>query len=145
MVKMLSGICFSISLVMYFLKKANQVNSKNHFLNDITNFIVFVKDSIRYTRTDIMTIQKASINKFPYLKFLTDGVNNNCFGYEKYVNIFMQGIGTTDITGQMELCDRHYDFFKKAYDFEKENNDKNMKTYFALGLFSAAAILVVFI
>ena len=145
MIKLLAGVCFSISLGVFFVKKANQINSKGYFLNDKVNFISYVKDSVRYTRTDIYSIKKVSINRFPYLVFLTDGINNNCYEFGNEVESFIQGIGKTDVIGQMELCDRYYDFFKNRYDTEKDKIEKSVKTYFALGLFSAAALLVVFI
>lgn len=145
MIKLLSGVCFSVSLGMYFVKKANLINSKGYFLNDMINFIAFVKDSVRYTRTDILTIKKVSTKKFSNLKFLTKGINNNCFGFEKDVDLFMQGIGKTDIVGQMELCERYFEFFKNTYEIEKKKIEQSVKSYCALGLFSAAALLVVFI
>ena len=145
MIKILAGICFAISLGVFFIKKANQTNLKGYFLNDMINFIAFVKDSVRYTRTDIPTIKQVAVKRFPYLKFLTEGIKNNCYEFGTEIESFMQEIGKSDVIGQVELCDRYYDFFKKIYDKEKYMIEKSVKTYFALGLFSATALLVLFI
>lgn len=145
MIRIISGICFAVSVGMFFIGKSKQVNEKGTFLKEILSFILYTKDSIRYTRTDILTIKKMSIKKFPSLKFLCEGINKNCFGYEKDVSYFMQLIGKSDLQGQIELCEMYYGLFKSSYDTEKDKVERLSKTYGALGLFGATALFVIFI
>ena len=145
MIRIISGICFAISVGMFFYKKSSLYISKGKFLNELVSFIAYVKDSVRYTRTDVLTIKNISAKKFQTLNFLTDGINKNCFGYEKEIEAFVNGLGKTDIKGQLELCERYYNSFKSLKEKEMEQIEKNSKAFGALGLFSATVFLVIFI
>ena len=145
MIRIISAICFAISIGMIFYKKSATFIQKGRFLNEFLTFITYTKDAVRYTRTDVLSIKKIGAKKFPTLKFLVDGVKNNCFGYEKEIESFLDGLGKTDIQGQLELCERYMNLFRTIYENEKEKIEKNSKSYAALGLFGATAFLVIFI
>ena len=145
MLRIISAICFSISVGALFYKKSRYYNLKGEFLGELLSFFSFVKDAIRYTRTDIVSIKRMGAKKFFTLKFLTDGINNNCYGYEKEIALFLDGLGKTDIQGQIELCERYLSQFNLIREKDMQIIEKNSKAYGALGLFGAAAFLVVFI
>ena len=145
MIRIIAGICFSISVATIFYKKSKYFIDKGKFLSEVIAFILYVKDSVRYTRADVLTIKKLAAEKFSSLIFLSNGVKNNCFGYEKEIDLLINSLGKSDIQGQIDLCDRNINYFRLLYEKEKAEIEKNSKTYGALGLFIASALIVIFV
>lgn len=145
MIKMAAGFCFAIVSIVFANKKSVLCKQKSIFLKEMTAFLTLCREMIRYSRMEVSNIRRISASKFSSLTFIHDNSYRSCFGYENEVEEFMTQIGSTDLNGQVELCERYYGFFKDEYENSKSELEKESKTYNALGIFGAAAIMVIFI
>ena len=145
MAKLIAGLCFAAICMVYANRKSTLCKLKLGFISEILAFLRMCKEMIRYLRTEVGGILRIAANKYPNLKFIKDGNFTNCFGYECEIKDFMERIGSSDLNGQIDLCQRYLDFFENEYVANKEELQKQAKTYKALGLFGAAAIIVIFI
>ena len=142
--KLIAGICFAVIALALSNKKSVLCKLKLNFIKETCDFILLCKEMIRYSRAEVKSICRISVKKFPSLSFLR-GIEGKCYGYESEIAEFMMQIGSSDITGQLDMCQRYYDFFKNEYDKKKEELEKESKVYKALGIFAGTAIIVILI
>ena len=117
--------------------------------DEIIRFINLVRTEVHYTTADYENIfLKGKQQNYKYISFC-----NNEIYLDKSVGSglasdfcgFIGKIGTTDYSGQLNICDEYKFRFEEALKKRRENENKKIQVNTALSLFGALSVLIFFL
>ncbi len=122
---------------------------KTRILDEIVQFVCFIRGELNYRSSDFETLLKLSkTQNYMYIKFDNEKitVDDVCDGVVKSEFYqFVKRIGTTDAEGQLSLCDEYISRFSEKLSERKEKEKNRIQTNTALSVLSALCLLIIFI
>lgn len=104
--------------------------------------IDFVRANIRYVRKPSHELLAEVAQKYKTLDWLSETGSGECYELGKK---FCQGIGTSDLEGQLEHCDIYSEAFRKLLDSAQKQREEKERLYVSLGAFSALAAFILLV
>lgn len=136
---------FIISGVVNVAKQTKVTNA----LDEIIRFISLVKTEVHYTTADFEKIfLKGKAQKYKYLVFSDNQIYLNKSVGESFCdefNGFINKIGTTDESGQINICEEYKERFDDVLTKRKEKEKEKMQVNTALSFFGALIVLIFFL
>lgn len=119
---------------------------KTHILDEILRFIQLIKSEIRYRAPDIESLLNiAQKQGFNYIYFEKSRVklHDCCDGRVKNEFLsFLNRIGTTDVSGQIALCDEFFSLFSEFQEERKRSEKSKIQVNTALSVLGALCVII---
>lgn len=144
MLKILGGVCLAALVLCFSFRKAEKIRLKTEALREAVSFVKECRDEIRYCRTDRTVLLKQACVKYPLLF----SEEHKCLLIETdraALSDFTDQLGASDPDGQIALCERYGAYFDTAFEQCEAGNRSLGKTYRMLGIFGAAATVLLFL
>ncbi len=157
-----------VSGLMLGVTASKRLDNRQKFLRQYISFINQIKTQIEYNGSSLAVIFSLCNVDKPFSVFVSDMINNldsnNTFinswnnsvgnldkslGLKSddisIINEFGQGLGISDITGQISHCNLHSALAEEHYQDAKDCMTKKSKLYKTMGLMLGIAISIVII
>lgn len=168
MVKILGCILFLISSSMAGFYFSERLKNRLNFLKAFISFLKSLQIQLRYSSGDILQILPLCTDSKivePFIKSLKDKSkvynsfseiwknsvvsisNSNCLTKSDINSLleFGNGLGTTDVEGQLNHIELYAGIFTKAYENACENLKSKSKLYKTMGFFIGTAITLMIV
>ncbi len=139
----------SALILISVIKECVRQTKSNKALEEILKIISIFKSEIRYRKSDyseLMTICETA--KLKYLKaddnFSFCGNTVNSLYTDDFTD-FLNRIGTTDVEGQLSLCDEYSEKFMSYLKEGKEKEKTGGRVNLALSALGSLGVIVVFL
>lgn len=133
-------------LVFGFIKTA-EIKKSYYCLEEICRFIIFIKEEIRYKSSSVLMLREQFINQKYRFVFWNDekiGISKLCDGnINALFDDFCIKLGTSDVTGQIALCEQYGELFAKMKTEKEKTIPSKSKIYLAFSLLLSLCTLVV--
>ncbi len=118
-------------------------------LDEIVRFISFVKAELNYRSTDFDNLfLKGEKQNYKFISFSGgDIMADSSIGkrYSEEFSAFVSGIGTTDETGQLALCDEYSSRFCRYFDERRVKEKEKIQVNAAVTVLGAVCVFVFFL
>lgn len=115
-------------------------------IDEIVRFVNFVKNEVHYRASDLETlITYAASQNYRYIKFEEFSILPYDLCDEKVrseFSRFADSIGTTDVQGQLALCDEYLNRFSEILVQRKQKEKSKIQVNTALSVLSALCIII---
>lgn len=141
-----SVLCFGLYFVNKIIERTKQ-------LNEIIYLITLVKQEISYKKSTINEIFSSLLiqNDFAFLQTQIFEFNSICFDNKmlllkneekKYLFDFFDGLGKSDLSGQLNHCDYYLDVFEHFSNKCDEENKSKIKLFPTLFLLLSMFVII---
>ena len=148
MLKVVGGLIIAAASVLIGIAGAAESREKERFLAEMAAFAGMCRERIRYTSAERAELIGEGIKRYKRLSWLTgdNKVNKgDCYGYGDRVSLFSDMLGRSDREGQIRLCEQTEEFFKNECETQRKKCDSDCRVKITLGIFFAAAVIIMII
>jgi hypothetical protein len=139
------SLFISLCFILLGVNRILGVKRNTKALYEALQFINLVKNNIRFSSMDYENlIENAKKEQFSFISF-EEGVRfSGCASEnpQKEFSCFLEKIGTTDILGQMSICDEYIERFKGFYNESVKNEKGKVNVIGALSVLSVVCVLI---
>lgn len=139
------GLLVAAALLGAGIKRAAGFRRRERLLSELGELAAFCRERIRYAGTERSELLKEGLQRFPLAAEAIEGESRQALGYSESIGKFLSRLGSSDRESQLELCRSAESFFSAERDKQRARVEKDGRVSIALGVFSAAALLLMLI
>ncbi len=147
--KFFFSIVLAVGFVSIGLGNACRQKKCTQALEEAVEFIINVKNQVRFQRAEYLSIYNAS--KTENYKFIT--LENEQIFLTEYAGTknvkefsdFINKIGTTDEDGQLSLCDEYYEKLSNSLKAQSLREQEKIQVNTALSVLAALCVFIFFL
>ena len=139
------SLIISFCFILLGVNRILGVKRNTKTLYEAVKFINLVKNNIRFSSMDYDNlIENAKKEQFSFIDF-EDGVSLvGCIdeNLQKEFLCFLEKIGTTDVSGQLSICDEYIEHFKGFYNESVKGEKGKVSVIGAISVLSVVCVLI---
>lgn len=142
---LLSSFLLSLCFILLGVNRILSIKRNTLALYEAIQFINTIKTNIRFSSMDYEgLIEKAKKEKFSFIEFGNSITISKCVGekVQREFLSFTEKIGTTDIIGQISICDEYIEKFKELYNESVKLEKGKVNVVGALSVLSVVCVLI---
>lgn len=144
--RMIAPFCIAFALLCAGAYDVFKQKQMTRALDEIVRFVFFIKNELHYSRSDFETLSEmAQKQNFGCIKFDNGNIKTDAFCGEKVgreFTGFVSLIGTTDVDGQIALCDEYLRRFSEMAQENRQKEKSRIQVNAALSVLGAVCVII---
>ena len=146
--KIYACVLVAVSIIVYGIYDSLKYRKNTRAIEEILSFISMVANEIHYKNTSYPDLMLLGENQgYQYISFAGNEISVNCdvaIVKNDFLH-FVEGLGTTDIQGQLSFCDEYSEKIKGTFDKRRAKEEARIQINISLSFLCAVSVIVVFI
>ncbi len=146
--KIYACVLVAASIIVYGIYDYLKFKKNTLAIGEILSFIGVVANEIHYKNSSYPDLILSGKNQgYRFICFSEENISVNC-DIENIKNDFAhftQCLGTTDIQGQLSLCNEYIEKFRCNFDKRKVKEESSLQINLSLSILCALSVVVLFV
>ncbi len=144
------GACIlvALSIIAFGVYDCVKFKKVTDVLEEILTLLSVFKNEINYRQSAYAElIQSSQKQGFSHLFFKGESITFDCNNQniQKLFSSFLESVGTTDVQGQIAICDEYTEKFTHLLSQQRKKEESKFQVNLSLSFLGALSVIIIFI